>query len=130
MNLALVFIDDEEDILNLVRLRFRKLISENTKLYLFSSSLDFEKFIDEVECPNVAIVTDINMPNNKVLKKLEENRCRFQNVISYFCSAYDQAEFQDMMDAHKVKRFFKKPLSLEAMKDTIINDLEEIGIKI
>lgn len=130
MKLDLIFIDDEHDILNLIRLRFKRLENENTKLFLFSSSKEFEEYILTANAQALCLVTDINMPNNKVLSTLEENRKKFEVIYTYLCSAYDQSEYEGMMTKHEVMHFFKKPLLLNEMKDRIIKDLEEGGIKI
>lgn len=130
MRVDLVFIDDEQDILNLLRLRFKKIENDKVKLLLFATSKEFEDYIGATDAKSICLVTDINMPNNKVLKTLEENRTKFSHVFTYLCSAYDQGEYEEMMSRHDVQFFFKKPLLLNEMKDRIIRDLLDAGIKI
>lgn len=130
MRVDLIFIDDEQDILNLLRLRFKKIETADVKLLLFSTSKEFEDYIVKTDAKSICLVTDINMPNNKVLKTLEQNKQKFSHVFTYLCSAYDQGEYEEMMSMHDVQFFFKKPLLLNEMKDRIIRDLLEVGIKI
>lgn len=130
MRVDLVFIDDEQDILNLLRLRFKKVESDKVKLLLFATSKEFEDYIGTTDAKSLCLVTDINMPNNKVLKTLTANRAKFSHVFTYLCSAYDQGEYEEMMALHDVQFFFKKPLLLNEMKDRIIKDLLDAGIKI
>ena len=131
MSIDIVFIDDEEDILNLVRLRFRKLAKiDGVNIHLFSNSPDFEDYIKTTNAQVVSVITDINMPNNKVLNTLEDQRSRFRFSLTYLCSAYDQSDYQEMISAHSIIHFFKKPLNIESIRDKILGDLEERGVKI
>jgi DNA-binding NtrC family response regulator len=126
----IVFIDDEEDILNLVRLRFRKIAKlENVQLHLFSKSVDFEEYIKGTDAEVVSIISDINMPNNNVLPTLDDERGKFRFALAYLCSAYDQEEYQEMINNHDIQFFFKKPLNIDFIKERIMNDLNERGIR-
>lgn len=131
MRTDIVFIDDEEDILNLIRLRFRKIAKqEGLKLHLFSTSADFETYIKEAESDVVAVISDINMPNNRVLESLESEKEKFKFSLTYLCSAYDQDEYKDMIDDFNIKFFFRKPLNIEHIKEKVLGDLEERGVRI
>lgn len=130
MRTDIIFIDDEEDILNLVRLRFRKLAkTEDIKLHLFSRSIDFENYIRESDAEVVSIISDINMPNNNVLTTLDDEKSKFRFALAYLCSAYDQDEYQEMINNHDIQFFFKKPLNIDFIKERIITDLNERGIR-
>ncbi len=129
MNTDIVFIDDEDDILNLVRLRFRKLAkADGVNLHLFSTSADFEEYIKDTKADVVSIISDINMPNNNVLVSLDSEKSRFKFALAYLCSAYDQDEYVDMIENHDIKFFFKKPLNIDFIKDRILSDLTERGV--
>jgi len=127
----IVFIDDEEDILNLIRLRFRKLSKiENVNVHLFATSKEFEEYISSTDADVVSIISDINMPDNKVLSSLDDEKNKFRFSLAYLCSAYDQDEYKDMIDRHDIQFFFKKPLNIDLIKDRIVTDLGERGVKL
>ena len=129
MNTDIIFIDDEEDILNLIRLKFRKVFKKsNLNLNLFQTARDFEAYIKTSEADVLSIVSDINMPDNNVLELIKEYRDNFRFVLVYLCSAYDQDQFKDMIEDNNVKFFFKKPLDIDNIKDRLIFDLDERGV--
>ena len=131
MKTDIIFIDDEEDILNLIRLRFRKLSkSENANVHLFSTSKDFEEYIKGTDADVVSVISDINMPENNVLSSLKSEKNKFRFSLTYLCSAYDQDEYKEMIEENDIQFFFKKPLNIDLIKERIVNDLDERGVKL
>ncbi len=129
MNVKMVFIDDEEDILNILRLKFRKLKNHPTiGVELFGSAEEFESFIEQDASDVAVIVSDINMPNNNVLDNLVKHKDKYKFVLSYLCSAYSQDAYTEMMEKYNVEFFFKKPLNIEDLKAKLLDDLKERGI--
>ena len=125
----MVFIDDEEDILNILRLKFRKLKNHPTiGVELFGSAEEFESFIEQDASDVAVIVSDINMPNNNVLDNLVKHKDKYKFVLSYLCSAYSQDAYTEMMEKYNVEFFFKKPLNIEDLKAKLLDDLKERGI--
>lgn len=130
MKTDIVFIDDEEDILNLIRLRFRRIAKiEDVNVLLFSRSCDFEDYIKKSEADVVSVISDINMPENKVLETLDVEKPKFRFTLAYLCSAYDQDEYKEMIDAHDIQFFFKKPLNIDLIRERITTDLNERGVR-
>ena len=131
MKVKLVFIDDEIDILNIIRLKMRKIHKlENVEVVLLESAKEFHAFIKSDDSDVVSIISDINMPDNDVLDRLQEHSSKYRFVLSYLCSAYDSSGFQEMMDRYNIEFFFKKPLNIDDLKEKLLQDLEERGIRI
>ena len=74
MNVKLVFIDDEQDILNILRLKLRKLQKvDGVDIVLLESAKEFEEFIMNDQSEVVSVISDINMPDNNVLDVLKKH---------------------------------------------------------
>ena len=131
MNVKLVFIDDEQDILNILRLKLRKLQKvDGVDVVLLESAKEFEEFITNDQSEVVSVISDINMPDNNVLDVLKNNTEKYRFVLTYLCSAYDSSEFQDMIAEYNVEFFFKKPLNIDDLKKRLLDDLASRGIHI
>lgn len=129
MRVKIIFIDDEEDILNILRLKFRKMKDHPViGVELLGSAEEFEDFIINDDSDVISVISDINMPNNNVLDNLKKYKDRYNFVITYLCSAYSQDEYEDMMTEYNIEFFFKKPLDIADLKARILDDLKQRGI--
>ena len=131
MNVKFIFIDDEPDILNIVRLKLRKLNKvDGVEVVLLETAKEFAEFIAKDDSEIVSVISDINMPDNDVLDRLNEHSSKYRFALSYLCSAYDSSEFKDMMEKYNVEYFFKKPLNIDDLKKKLLDDLNSRGIHI
>jgi DNA-binding NtrC family response regulator len=130
--LCIHFIDDEEDILNILRLGFRKVSKQN--VITFKYSLGYQEMIQSLEeLTNdqfLVVITDINMPDYSgfdLIEKVQE--LRPENTIFYILSAYDRMKYIERAEKLNVKEYLKKPIDSKKIREILSKDLKDYGFE-
>ena len=126
----LLFVDDEPDMEELVRQRFRKQMKEG--LYDFEFAQNGRLALDKLRLhPEInMVITDINMPEMDGLTLVAEIGKLNRPIRTVVVSAYG-----DMQNIHKAMNngafdFLTKPIDFQDFETTMVKTLEAINVHI
>jgi DNA-binding NtrC family response regulator len=119
--MKILFVDDEKDVEDLFRQKFRKEIKsgEVELAFAFSGQEALRILGDENPPKFVYVFSDINMPGMSGLELLEEIKSRFPKIQVSMISAYGDSENYDRAMNSGAKGFFTKPVDFEQLKKEI-----------
>jgi DNA-binding NtrC family response regulator len=119
--MKILFVDDEQDVEELFRQKFRKEIkSGELELSFALSGNDALILLGSDNPPNfVYVFSDINMPGMSGLELLENIKDRFPQLKVSMISAYGDAENYAKAIKSGAKGFFTKPVDFETLKNEI-----------
>lgn len=119
--MKILFVDDEKDVEDLFRQKFRKEIKsgEVELAFAFSGQEALSILGDENPPKFVYVFSDINMPGMSGLELLEEIKNRFPKIQVSMISAYGDSENYDRAMNSGAKGFFTKPVDFEQLKKEI-----------
>lgn len=117
----LIFVDDEEEFLNLLKIIFKKQVQNNEiVLYCFSDGPQCLQFLEKNnEHENVFLFSDINMPIMDGFQLLSHLQKNFNNIPVWMLSAYNSQEFIQKSLQLGAKGFLAKPLQLTKIMEII-----------
>ncbi|MGM0943595.1 MAG: response regulator [Bacteroidota bacterium] len=119
--MKILIVDDERDVEDLFRQKFRKEVRSGELELAFAFSGDEALEILSAENPPkvMYVFSDINMPGMTGLELLEKVKKRFPSIQVSMISAYgDQENFQKAMESG-AKEFFTKPIDFNSLKKEI-----------
>ncbi len=119
--MKILVVDDERDVEDLFRQKFRKEIrNEGLELLFAFSGSEALEILDQNNPPQVASVfSDINMPGMSGLEMLGIIKSRFPQLQVSMISAYgDRDNYQQAMNSG-AKGFFTKPVDFESLRKEI-----------
>lgn len=104
-SLKLLFVEDEEDLLNIITDTLTKLQSN------FITALDGEKALDILEKnPDIdLVITDINMPNMNGLELIETIQKQGKSIPFIIMSAHTEKEYMDKAKSLGIDNYLLKP---------------------
>jgi len=116
--MKILFVDDERDVEDLFRQKFRKEIRSGQVELAFAFSGQQALDILGAENPPkfVYVFSDINMPGMSGLELLEEIKRKFPLIQVSMISAYGDDENYDKAMKSGAKEFFTKPVDFERLK--------------
>jgi DNA-binding NtrC family response regulator len=116
--MKILFVDDERDVEDLFRQKFRKEIRSGQVELAFAFSGQEALDILGAENPPkfVYVFSDINMPGMSGLELLEEIKRKFPLIQVSMISAYGDDENYDKAMKSGAKEFFTKPVDFERLK--------------
>lgn len=119
--MKILFVDDEKDVEDLFRQKFRKEIKNGEIELAFAfSGKEALKVLNEENPPKfVYVFSDINMPGMSGLELLDEIKNRFPEIQVSMISAYGDSENYDRAMNSGAKGFFTKPVDFEHLKREI-----------
>ncbi len=119
--MKILFVDDEQDVEDLFRQKFRKEIRSGKLELAFAFS--GQEALDLLKSDNppkfVYVFSDINMPGMSGLELLEEIKSRFPSIQVSMISAYGDQENYDKAMNSGAKGFFTKPVDFDSLKKEI-----------
>ncbi|MDI1325106.1 MAG: response regulator [Algoriphagus sp.] len=123
--MKILFVDDEQDVEELFRQKFRKEIkSGELELSFALSGNDALILLGSDNPPKfVYVFSDINMPGMSGLELLENIKDRFPKLQVSMISAYGDAENYAKAIKSGAKGFFTKPVDFDSLK----NELKELA---
>jgi CheY-like chemotaxis protein len=111
-------VDDEPDVADLFRQRFRREARQGTYVLHFAASGEqaLELLAGEIEPQLIVILSDINMPGMDGLTLLGEVRKRFPDLPVMMITAYGDDERRRRADDLGAADFLTKPVDFEQLK--------------
>ena len=118
MSVSILVVDDEPDVAELFRQRFRRDVRQGTYVLHFAASGEeaLQRLADEIQPELMVILSDINMPGMDGLTLLGEVRKRFPDLPVMMITAYGDDERRRRADDLGAADFLTKPVDFEQLK--------------
>ena len=118
MSVSILVIDDEPDVAELFRQRFRGETRQGKYVlhYAASGAEALDRLAGEIEPPLVAVLSDINMPGMDGLQLLGEIKQRFPDLPVMMVTAYGDDERRRRAAEYGAADFLAKPVDFEHLK--------------
>ena len=118
MSVSILVVDDEPDVAELFRQRFRGETRQGKYVlhYAASGAEALDRLAGEIEPPLVAVLSDINMPDMDGLELLGEIKQRFPDLPVMMVTAYGDDERRRRAAEYGAADFLAKPVDFEHLK--------------
>ena len=118
MSVSILVVDDETDVADLFRQRFRREARQGTYVlhFAFSGEEALEKLASEIEPQLIVILSDINMPGMDGLALLREVKTKWPDLPVMMVTAYGDDERRRMADELGAAEFITKPVDFDLLK--------------
>jgi CheY-like chemotaxis protein len=118
MTVSILVVDDESDVAELYRQRFRCEVRQGSYAMHFVNSGEdaLDKLVGGVEPTLIAILSDINMPGMDGLDLLGEIKRRYPELPVMMVTAYGDDERQRRATELGAAEFLTKPVDFERLK--------------
>ncbi len=118
MSVSILVVDDEPDVADLFRQRFRGEARQGTYVlhFAFSGTEALEQLTGEIEPPLIVILSDINMPGMDGLQLLGEIKQRFPDLPVMMVTAYGDDERRRRAGELGACEFLTKPVDFDQLK--------------
>ena len=118
MSVSILVVDDEPDVADLFRHRFRREVRQGTYVLHFAVSGEeaLDELADGIEPPLIVILSDINMPGTDGLALLHEIRTRRPDLPVIMVTAYGDDERRRRATEYGAAEFFIKPVDFDFLK--------------
>ena len=118
MTVSILVVDDESDVAELFRQRFRREVRQGPYAMHFANSGDdaLEKLAGGIEPALIAILSDINMPGMDGLTLLGEVKKRWPDMPVMMVTAYGDDERRRMAEEYGAAEFIAKPVDFDLLK--------------
>jgi len=117
MSVSILVVDDEPDVADLFRQRFRREVRQGTYVLHFAVSGEeaLDELADGIEPPLIVILSDINMPGMDGLALLHEIRTRRPDLPVIMVTAYGDDERRRATE-YGAAEFLTKPVDFDSLK--------------
>ncbi|HEX2682154.1 MAG TPA: response regulator [Candidatus Dormibacteraeota bacterium] len=128
MSLSILVVDDEPDVAELFRQRFRRETRQGTYVMHFAGSgaEALDCLAREIEPTLLAVLSDINMPGMDGLHLLAEIKRRFPDLPVMMVTAYGDDERRRQASKYGAAEFLTKPVDFERLK-TQLRELPNVA---
>ena len=118
MSVSILVVDDEPDVAELFRQRFRRETRQGTYVMHFaaSGSEALDRLSGEIEPTLAAVLSDINMPGMDGLELLAHIKERFPDLPVMMVTAYGDDERRRRAAEFGAAEFITKPVDFEHLK--------------
>ena len=118
MSVSILVVDDEPDVAELFRQRFRRETRQGTYVlhYAASGQEALDRLSAEIEPELLAVLSDINMPGMDGLQLLSEIKLRRPDLPVMMVTAYGDDERRRRAAQHGAAEFITKPVDFEHLK--------------
>jgi CheY-like chemotaxis protein len=115
---SILVVDDEPDVADLFRQRFRREARQGTYVMHFAASgaEALDRLAGEIQPALVAVLSDINMPGMDGLTLLAEIKQRFPDLPVMMITAYGDDERRRRATEHGAAEFITKPVDFDHLK--------------
>jgi|SRR6516162_8535417 len=126
MSVSILVVDDELDVAELFRQRFRRETRQGTYVlhYATSGAEALDRLAGEIEPTLLAVLSDINMPEMDGLQLLGEIKQRFPDLPVMMVTAYGDDERRRLAGEYGAAEFITKPVDFDLLK-TQLRDLSD-----
>jgi CheY-like chemotaxis protein len=121
MTVSILIIDDEPDVADLFRQRFRREARQGAYVLHFalSAAEALERLAGDIEPELIVILSDINMPGMDGLALLREIRARRSDLPVIMVTAYGDEERRRRAAALGAADFLTKPVDFDFLKERL-----------
>src|SRR5215467_6430938 len=118
MSVSILIVDDETDVADLFRQRFRREARDGTYVlhFAYSGEEALEKVNGEIKPQLIVILSDINMPGMDGLTLLREIKTRRPELPVMMVTAYGDDERRRLADEFGAAEFITKPVDFDLLK--------------
>ena len=115
---SILVVDDEPDVADLFRQRFRREARQGTYVMHFAASgaEALDRLAGEIRPALVAVLSDINMPGMDGLQLLAEIKQRFPDLPVMMVTAYGDDERRRRAAEYGAAEFITKPVDFDQLK--------------
>jgi CheY-like chemotaxis protein len=115
---SILVVDDEPDVAELFRQRFRREVRQGTYVMHFAASgaEALDRLAREIQPQLVAVLSDINMPEMDGLELLAEIKQRFPDLPVMMVTAYGDNERRRRAAEYGAAEFLTKPVDFDLLK--------------
>jgi len=121
MSVSILVVDDEPDVAELFRQRFRREARQGTYVMHFAASGEeaLEKLNDGIRPQLIVILSDINMPGMDGLTLLGEIKRRSPKLPVMMVTAYGDDERRRRAHEYGAAEFITKPVDFDKLKERL-----------
>ena len=121
MSVSILVVDDEPDVADLFRQRFRREARQGTYVLHFAGSgvEALERLTDEIEPTLIVVLSDINMPGMDGLELLREVKHRHPDLPVMMVTAYGDDERRRRASEYGAAEFLTKPVDFDRLKEQL-----------
>ena len=118
MSVSILIVDDEADVAELFRQRFRREARDGTYVlhFAYSGEEALQKLNGEIRPQLIVILSDINMPGMDGLALLREIKTRRPELPVMMVTAYGDDERRRLADEFGAAEFITKPVDFDLLK--------------
>ena len=117
MSVSILVVDDEADVAELFRQRFRRETRQGTYVihYAASGAEALDRLAADIEPTLLAVLSDINIPEMDGLQLLAEIKQRFPDLPVMMVTAYGDDERRRRAAEHGAAEFITKPVDFDQL---------------
>ncbi len=118
MTVSILVVDDESDVAELFRQRFRREVRQGTYAMHFANSgvEALEKLVGGIEPELIVVLSDINMPGMDGLMLLRKIKARRPDLPVMMVTAYGDDERRRVAEELGAAEFITKPVDFDLLK--------------
>jgi len=118
VSVSILVVDDEPDVADVFRQRFRREMRQGTYVMHFASSGEqaLRKLSTGIEPALIALLSDINMPGMDGLQLLAEIKQGWPDLPVMMVTAYGDNERRRRAAEHGAMEFISKPVDFDHLK--------------
>jgi CheY-like chemotaxis protein len=121
VSVSILIVDDEPDVAELFRQRFRRESRQGTYVLHFAGSGEeaLEALEGEIEPELIVILSDINMPGMDGLTLLQKIKAQWPDLPVMMVTAYGDDERRRRAIEYGAAEFITKPVDFELLKQQL-----------
>ena len=121
MSVSILIVDDEPDVADLFRQRFRREARQGTYVLHFAASGEeaLDKLEGAIEPQLIVILSDINMPGMDGLALLREIKLNWPDLPVMMVTAYGDDERRRRASEYGAAEFITKPVDFDVLKQQL-----------
>jgi CheY-like chemotaxis protein len=121
MSVSILVVDDEPDVAELFRQRFRREVRDGQYVMHFAASGEeaLGKLTEGIDPELIVILSDINMPGMDGLRLLREVKKLYRDLPVIMVTAYDDDERRQTASAFGAVQFVVKPVDFDFLKQQL-----------
>jgi len=121
MSVSILIVDDEPDVAELFRQRFRREARQGTYVlhFAFSAEEALARLAGEIEPQLIVILSDINMPGMDGLALLREIKKMRPELPVMMVTAYGDEERRRRASEYGASEFISKPVDFDFLKEQL-----------
>ncbi len=121
MRLSILIVDDEPDVAELFRQRFRREVRQGLYVLHFAGSGEeaLERLDTGIRPELIVILSDINMPGMDGLALLREIKTRWADLPVMMVTAYGDDERRRRAGEYGALEFITKPVDFDLLKEQL-----------